>query len=81
MKLPKPECEMGFSEEQVTQILGPAESAFWHWMDGQTMCLCEARRYNHEKHCYEPTTCVKAHGTVVYPHDLERFLRGLPPLD
>jgi hypothetical protein len=46
------------------------------------MTLCEGRRYNHETKEYEPDDCAaNPHGTVIYYHDVARFLRAGPIID
>lgn len=50
-------------------------------MNGQTMMLCDGRRYNHDAREYEVACGGVAHGVVVYPWDVERFLAGLPVVD
>jgi hypothetical protein len=77
MKLPKPECEFGYTESQVTKILGSKAPRFWNWMNGQTFGFCDGRIYDHEKKTYEKCCNGESHGTVVYPSDLERFLNEL----
>jgi len=81
MTLPKPECEYGFTDTQVKEIMGSREAEFWTWMRGQTSCFCEGRAYNHEKKAYEPSCGGYAHGSVVYPWDVSRFLAGMPVID
>lgn len=78
MTLPKPECELGYTAAQVREILGAASPAFAAWMQHQTTAMCEGRRFNHEIKSYEPACGGVAHGIVVYPRDLRRFLEGLP---
>lgn len=70
-----PDCELGFPTAQVEQILAEDFAAFAHWMRGQTMAICEGRRYDHDTHEYTPTGC-GPHGPVVYPWDLDNYLRG-----
>lgn len=81
MRLPDPECKYGYTSQQLEKILGVLLPKFDKWMEGQTMCICDGRRYNVETRQYEPSECSVPHGTVVYPWDLERFLLKLPPLD
>ena len=80
MTLPKPECRWGYTEKQIAEIIGANEPAFWEYMRGQTVMGCDGREYSHKLQKYIPTNC-GPHGTIVYPWDLERFLKGLPPLD
>lgn len=78
--LPPPECELGYTEGQIEQIVGDRLGEFDRWMNGQTMGLCDGRRYDHEKREHLATGC-GPHGAVVYGHDLRRFLAGLPVVD
>ena len=79
--LPKPECEAGYTRKQIEEIVGGRLSEFDSWMFGQTMTICEGRRYNHTTKEYEISEDGVSHGSVVYPWDLERFLAGLPVID
>lgn len=89
VKLPKPECEWGFTSTQIETILNNDKkklSKFYKWMDGQTVCSCPKKVYNHEKECYEPSKCfIKLRyiheGTIYYVGDVRRFLEGLPVID
>lgn len=76
----KPNCHLGYTYEQLQDILGSRLDEFSHWMVGQTMSICEGQQYNYEKKDYEPTNC-GPHGMVVYPWDLQRFLHGKPVID
>ena len=75
MTLPEPECPYGYTYGQLEDILCSRIDEFGHWMRGQTMMLCDGRRWNPETEQYE-TGCDKPHGVVVYQYDLERFLAG-----
>lgn len=79
-ELPAPECELGYTEHQIAQIMGPSLDRFNKWMSGQTMSICDGRRYNHKLGQYEATGC-GPHGTITYSHDVRRFLSGGQPLD
>jgi hypothetical protein len=79
--LPEPECEMGYSQSQVQEILGNRRTEFYQWMAGQTQTLCDGRSYNHETSGYEESCGGVAHGGVTYSHDLYRFLGGLSIID
>lgn len=81
MRLPTPDCASGFTISQIDTILGARRSEFTAWMSGQTQALCEGRRYNHETKEYEEACDGIAHGPVVYPWDLKRFLDGRPIID
>lgn len=83
--LPTPACEIGYTYEQLDEILGevgtPRRDEFGRWMDGQTMGLCEGRAFDHDKREYYEVCDGVSHGPCVYPHDLRRFLAGLPVID
>jgi hypothetical protein len=82
--LPEPACPYGYTRKQIVEILATSTRVeeFDKWMRGQTMSMCQGKSYNYEMRVYEPSACAgNAHGTVVYRHDLERFLQGLEPLD
>lgn len=79
-KLPKPACELGYTEDQIEEILGDRIKAFNKWMYGQTQALCDGRSYNYEKKEYAPTGC-GPHGATVYSWDLQDFLAGRPVTD
>jgi hypothetical protein len=79
--LPDPECEAGYTVPQLHEILGDRFEAFEHWMRGQTMAICEGRRFVHETRTYRECCGGQAHGVVVYPWDLKRFLEGKPIID
>lgn len=84
MPLPKPECEGGYPRAQVTAILAATNNTiekFDHWMRGQTMMLCTGQRYNHDTREYEISCAGEAHGGIVYPWDLKRFLERKPVID
>lgn len=81
-ELPEPECEGGYPWTQLQQLFDEQQRNRLHqWMNGQTMMLCEGRRYNHATMEYEESCNGVAHGGVVYAHDLERFLRAGPIID
>jgi hypothetical protein len=75
-------CPQGLTSEDLDELLGGRRREFMSWMRGQTMSICDGREYNHGEKRYEPTECAgHPHGVVVYPWDVERFLRGLPVID
>jgi hypothetical protein len=80
-ELPAPQCRGGYPAYQVEEILGDRAEEFWAWMRGQTMMLCNGERYNHDTQMYEASCGGVAHGTVVYPWDLLRFLEGRAVID
>lgn len=79
--LPAPECEGGYTYRQRAEILGDRLDEFGNWMRGQTMMLCAGRRYSYGAGDYVPACNGVAHGVVVYPWDLQRFLDGGPIID
>lgn len=79
--LPTSNCGQGYPRSQLIAIIPTDElERFDAWMDGQTMSICDGRRYNHVAREYENTGC-GPHGPVVYRHDLQRFLDRLPIID
>lgn len=75
-------CPLGLTIEELETLLGPTIERFWDWMYGQTMAICEGRRYNHETKEHEDDECAEhPHGLVVYRSDVERYLAGLPVVD
>lgn len=78
--IPSPDCGAGYTIEQVETIMGARIDEFNRWMNGQTMCLCEGRRYDHTTREYKiDEVCAGvAHGPVVYAWDLKRFLEVIP---
>jgi hypothetical protein len=80
-QLPEPACRLGYTRQQVEEILGDRLDKFTHWMRGQTMAGCEGYRYNHDTKERETACGGESHGGIAYPWDLERFLAGLPVID
>lgn len=78
--LEKPECELGYPEDQLQRILGEKYEEFRKWMRGQTMGVCDGRFYNYDTKEYQPTFC-GPHGPVVYSWDVAVYLDGGAPLD
>lgn len=77
-----PRCEMGYPEDQLRELLHTHEyDRLMQFMYGQTVGVCEGRKYNHETKEYEVACNGVSHGVVVYSHDLERFIAGLPVVD
>jgi hypothetical protein len=50
-------------------------------MRGQTMTFCEGLVYNPDTRRYEEACGGVKHYLVAYPHDVLRYLRGLPITD
>lgn len=81
-ELPDPKCPMGYPEAQLKDILFDRINNFNKWMTGQTVGVCDGRRYNYDTKEYEPTECAdKPHGAVVYRSDLQSYLAGKGNLD
>lgn len=81
-QLPEPECEGGYPWTQLEQIFDKQQIARLQiWMRGQTMMLCEGRKYSHETMEYYESCNGTAHGGVVYVYDLHRFLTAGPIID
>lgn len=81
-QLPSPICQLGYPQDQLEELFDEQElRRLGLWMNGQTMAICEARRYNHDTKKYEPNGCDRAHGGVIYAWDLERWLRAGPIID
>lgn len=79
--LPEPKCRLGYTEQQLKEILGSRYEEFNTWMVGQTFSVCVGRLYNHETKQYEIGCDGVSHGPATYRADVERFLRGLPVID
>lgn len=79
-ELPNPECNMGYTNKQVAEIMGDQLANFQEWSIGCTRSICEGRKYNHETSKYEPDSC-GPHGVVTYRIDVDHFLSGLQPFD
>jgi hypothetical protein len=60
--LPDPGCSFGYPLGQVAELLSDRLGEFWVWMVGRKL-----------RHCFG-TKQSPAHGPVVYPVDLARFL-------
>jgi hypothetical protein len=80
MKHIAPECQLGYPETQLMEMLGPIMDSFMYWMRGQTFSACDGKRYNYETNKYEDTGC-GPHGYVFYTHDVERFFSELSVFD
>lgn len=77
---PEPDCDLGYSFDLLEETLGAERFAdLMDWMQGQTMAICDGRRYDHDTQEYYET--LHAHGPVVYTWDVMRFLAGGPILD
>lgn len=83
MNMTEPKCKLGYPLDQLQEILGIDKyQQLMRWMRGQTMGVCDGRRYNYDTREYEPyCDGPPGHGGCVYPHDLERFLAGRSVID
>lgn len=73
--VPESPCHLGYPRDAVEQIFAENVARFDEWMRGQTVAICDGRRFDHEAAEYEPTNC-GPHGVVVYEWDLRRYLAG-----
>lgn len=77
---PEPDCDHGYSVALLEETLGEERfKELMGWLYGQTMMLCDGRRYDPVTESYTETH--EAHGPVIYAWDVERFMRGGPILD
>ena len=63
---PEPSCALGFTEQQLEQILRADPMAYPEWADGKTQGCCEGK-----------LTCVQAHGVAHHESDVARFKRAV----
>lgn len=79
----QPSCPWGYTYEDLQRIFTTDVelNRFSKWMHGQTMMLCDGRRYDDQIRLMLPIPGHPAHGTIVYTWDVERYLRGLPIID
>jgi hypothetical protein len=47
--MPEPSCPHGYTRSDLEAILGSDYDAFGRWMCGQTMMICEATTYHHDR--------------------------------
>lgn len=80
MSHPQPDCKYGYTQSQLDSILGSRLKEFEYWMRGQTVAVCDGRRYDYNLKTYVDTGC-GPHGTVVYSWDVQRFLQNRPIID
>ena len=82
--IPEPSCPHGYTRSDLSEIFPTQEAyqAFEKWMIGQTMMICEGKKFNYELNTYLPDQCwTTPHGTVVYPWDVIQYLDGGEPFD
>lgn len=81
LSIPAPACVMGYPQAQLCTFMSHAqEKDFLQWMVGQTVGVCDGRRYDHDTKTFSETGC-GPHGTVVYAHDLMDWFAGKPVTD
>jgi hypothetical protein len=81
MRLPPPECELGYPVSQLEQLLDEQQMSRLHlWMRGQTGAICDGTRYDHDIDALLPSGC-GPHGLVYYPWDVERWAAARPIVD
>lgn len=73
-------CPHGLTRRDVKTVMGARLDEFDKWMNGQTMMICDGRKFNHDTREYEPD-CPEPHGVVAYRWDVERFLAGRSVID
>ena len=76
IELPEPGCRLGYTHDQIVDIMGDQLEDFYEWMYGQTGAICEGRQYNRKTGEYEEACGGVAHGTVCYRWDVERYIEG-----
>jgi hypothetical protein len=78
LELPEPECEGGYPLHQLETVMDDSQfSRLQRFLYGQTMMWCSGSAYNYDLGSYEQACGGVAHGTVIYTHDVERFLLGV----
>ena len=77
----RPECQLGYPLTQLKRALSDGDyQRLMQWLVGQTVGVCDGRRWNPDTETYEPTGC-GPHGAVVYAHDLERWANNWAVMD
>lgn len=66
MTLPDPACILGFTEQQLAQIMLADLDAYREWAVGKT-----------QGHCDGQSVCTEAHGEIHYEDDVRRHLRQI----
>jgi hypothetical protein len=77
-------CPSGHTKRDLEIIFpnGDDLADFYTWMNGQTMTLCDGRKYNHDAKEYQISACGdEPHGVVVFSSDFEDYLAGFDPAD
>ena len=76
MNLPKPNCKLGYTSEQVKAIMGERLPEFQKWGRGSTGAICDGLTFDFDSSSYLHNGC-GPHGLITYRRDVERFLEGL----
>lgn len=72
--LPRPECEFGYTVDQLKDILGDRLEEFYDWHEGRTYVECDGTQWFPEfRRNGECCNGIK-HGDVYYYSDVRRFL-------
>lgn len=72
---------MGYPRSQLEEIFDAQQLArLDSWLYGQTMGLCDGTEWDHDAQEHVQV-CPEAHGSVIYRHDIVRFLRAGPITD
>lgn len=79
--LPDPLCELGYTIDQVKEVLKDRYPEFERWMQHQTVALCDGREYDHKTKTFSPACNGVAHGAIIYRGDLMRFIEDRPIID
>ncbi len=64
MGLPDPACVLGFTEQQLAQVMLADLDAYREWAAGKTQGVCEGEPF-----------CTQEHGEVHYEDDVRRYWR------
>jgi hypothetical protein len=80
IELPGPNCEIGYSEDLLEEVLGERYPEFKKWMVGQTGGICDGSRFDAENNRMVASGC-GPHGFTSYSWDVQRFLDGRPVVD
>lgn len=76
LPLPPPDCEGAYTEYQVVKIFGDLLPEFHRWMVGQTMPICNGRRWDPFNQKYQQACGGISHGPCYYDCDVVEFAEG-----
>lgn len=80
--MPEPECKYGYPQSQIEKIFPEDRLKEFHlFMNGQTVSLCNNRRWDYILGEEVEDDCGTSHGTVFYRSDVFDFLSGRPVTD